>query len=67
MGTFLDRDEIEKRQSVLTTDLFRTIPGLTVGFDGNNYVVQSSRGQGCAVQWYLDGAPYDNSQNISIR
>ena len=63
LGYFLDRDEIEKRQSVLTTDLFRTIPGLTVGFDGNNYVVQSSRGQGCAVQWYLDGAPYDNSQN----
>ena len=63
IGTFLDRDEIEKRQSVLTTDLFRTIPGLTVGFDGNNYVVQSSRGSGCPVQWYLDGSPFDNSDN----
>jgi hypothetical protein len=63
LGTFLDRDEIEKRQSVLTTDLFRTIPGLSVGFDGTNYVVQSSRGSGCQVQWYLDGAPFDNSQN----
>ena len=63
LGTFLDRDEIEKRQSVLTTDLFRTIPGLTVGFDGTNYVVQSSRGQGCQVQWYLDGSPFDNSDN----
>jgi Carboxypeptidase regulatory-like domain/TonB-dependent Receptor Plug Domain len=63
LGTFLTRDEIEKRQSVLTTDLFRTIPGLSVGFDGTNYVVQSSRGAGCQVQWWLDGAPYDNSQN----
>jgi hypothetical protein len=34
-----------------------------VGFDGTNYVVQSSRGTGCQVQWYLDGSPYDNSQN----
>ncbi|MBK5188645.1 MAG: carboxypeptidase regulatory-like domain-containing protein, partial [Gemmatimonadaceae bacterium] len=65
MGTFLNRDQIEERQSVLTTDLFRTIPGLTVGFDGSNYVVQSSRsaGTGCQVQWWLDGSPYDNSQS----
>jgi hypothetical protein len=65
MGTFLNRADIENRQSILTTDLFRTIPGLTVGFDGSNYVVQSSRslGNGCQVQWYLDGSPFDNSSN----
>ena len=65
MGTFLNRADIENRQSVLTTDLFRTIPGLSVGFDGQNYVVQSSRslGTGCQMQWYLDGSPYDNSSN----
>ena len=65
MGTFLNRADIENRQSVLTTDLFRTIPGLTVGFDGSNYVVQSSRslGSGCQVAWYLDGSPFDNSSN----
>jgi hypothetical protein len=65
MGTFLNREDIENRQSVLTTDLFRTIPGLTVGFDGQNYVVTSSRsmGSGCQVQWYLDGSPFDNSSN----
>jgi len=63
MGTFLTRADIEERQSVLTTDLFRTIPGLVVGFDGQNYVVTSGRANGCAVQWYLDGAPYDNSSN----
>ena len=65
LGTFLNRQEIENRQSILTTDLFRTIPGLTVGFDGSNYVVQSSRslGSGCQVAWYLDGSPFDNSSN----
>lgn len=64
-GTFLTRDDIEKQQSILLTDVFRTIPGLTVGFDGSNYVVQSARsvGSGCQVQWYLDGSPYDNSSN----
>ena len=65
LGTFITRDDIEKRQSILLTDLFRTIPGMTVGFDGSNYVVQSSRssGTGCRVQWYLDGSPFDNSDN----
>ena len=65
LGTFLNRADIENRQSILTTDLFRTIPGLTVGFDGSNYVVQSSRslGSGCQVAWYLDGSPFDNSAN----
>lgn len=65
MGNFLTRDDIEKRQSILTTDLFRTIPGLNVAFDGSNYTVQSSRtgGVNCPMQWYLDGAPYDNSDN----
>ncbi|MDQ2767160.1 MAG: TonB-dependent receptor [Gemmatimonadota bacterium] len=65
LGTFLNRADIENRQSVLTTDLFRTIPGLSVGFDGSNYVVQSSRslGSGCQVAWYLDGSPFDNSSN----
>jgi hypothetical protein len=63
LGTFLNRDQIESRQPVLTTDLFRTVPGLSVGFDGSNFVVTSSRGGGCQVQWYLDGAPFDNSDN----
>jgi|BarGraIncu00222A_1022003.scaffolds.fasta_scaffold01463_1 CarboxypepD_reg-like domain/TonB-dependent Receptor Plug Domain len=65
MGNFLTRDDIEKRQSILTTDLFRTIPGLNVAFDGNNYTVQSSRAgnMSCPMQWYLDGSPFDNSDN----
>lgn len=65
MGSFITRDDIEKRQSILTTDLFRTIPGLNVAFDGTNYTVQSSRAGNinCPMQWYLDGSPFDNSDN----
>lgn len=65
MGNFITRDDIEKRQSILTTDLFRTIPGLNVAFDGTNYTVQSARAgnMSCPMQWYLDGSPFDNSDN----
>jgi carboxypeptidase family protein/TonB-dependent receptor-like protein len=65
MGNFMTRDDIEKRQSILLTDLFRSIPGLNVAFDGSNYTVQSSRSgnRSCPMQWYLDGAPFDNSDN----
>ncbi|MEO8878830.1 MAG: carboxypeptidase regulatory-like domain-containing protein [Gemmatimonadaceae bacterium] len=65
LGSFITRDDIEKRQSILTTDLFRTVPGLNVAFDGTNYTVQSARSgnKSCPMQWYLDGAPFDNSDN----
>jgi hypothetical protein len=65
MGNFITREEIEKRQSILLTDLFRTLPGVNVAFDGTNYTVQSSRSGNlsCPMQWYLDGSPYDNTDN----
>ena len=65
MGSFMTQDEIEKRQSILLTDLFRTVPGLNVAFDGSNYTVQSARSSNmsCPMQWYLDGSPFDNSDN----
>ena len=65
LGPFLTRDDIHKRQPILLTDIFRSVPGLTVNFDGTNYGVTSSRsgGTGCNVQWYLDGSPFDNSSN----
>jgi len=64
-GTFLTREDIEKQQPILLTDVFRSVPGMTVNFDGSNYAVTSSRsvGSGCNVQWYLDGSPFDNSSN----
>ena len=65
MGNFITRDDIEKRQSILLTDVFRTVPGLNVAFDGTNYTVQSARSgnMSCPMQWYLDGSPFDNSDN----
>ncbi len=65
LGTFINEDDIAKRQSILLTDLFRTVPGLNVAFDGSNYTVQSSRAgnTSCPMQWYLDGSPFDNSDN----
>ena len=65
MGNFLTRDDIEKRQSILLTDLFRTIPGLNIVFDGTNYAVLSARAgnRSCPMQWFLDGSPFDNSDN----
>lgn len=54
-GTFLTRDEIEKRHPLRTTDLLRTIPGvqlLPAGL-GGRFAVRM-RG-GCAPAVYLDG------------
>jgi hypothetical protein len=59
-GTFITRDDIEKRGSIRTTDLFRTIPGVQVLWNGSGYTVQMSRASTgyCPVQYYIDGAPF---------
>jgi hypothetical protein len=62
MGTYLTREDIEKRGAISTTDLFRAIPGVQVNWDGSEYVVQMSRsaamGVSCPVQYYIDGSPF---------
>lgn len=62
MGTYLTRDDIEKRGAISTTDLFRGIPGVQVMWDGSEYVVQMTRsanmGWTCPVQYYIDGSPF---------
>lgn len=60
-GTFLSRDDIERRGAISTTDLFRALPGVQVMWDGTGYVVQMARGAtmgSCPVQYYIDGAPF---------
>ena len=42
-GTYITRDDIEKRGAIRTTDLFRTIPGVQVQWNGSGYTVQMSR------------------------
>lgn len=59
-GSFMTRDDIEKRGAINTTDLLRGIAGVEVVWDGSEYVVQMTRSAGqsyCPVQYYVDGAP----------
>jgi len=61
LGYYLDRDQIEKSASISTTDLFRTVPGLTVAWDGQGYSVQVNRASNagmCPVAYYIDGSPF---------
>jgi hypothetical protein len=59
-GTYITRDDIEKRGAIRTTDLFRTIPGVQVLWNGSGYTVQMSRAASgyCPVQYYIDGSPF---------
>ncbi len=59
-GTYISRDDIEKRGAIRTTDLFRTIPGVQVLWNGSGYTVQMSRSSSgyCPVQYYIDGSPF---------
>jgi hypothetical protein len=65
-GTFLSREDIERRGAISTTDLFRALPGVQVMWDGTGYVVQMSRATSmgsCPVQYYIDGTPFHSSGN----
>ncbi|HET7551786.1 MAG TPA: carboxypeptidase regulatory-like domain-containing protein [Gemmatimonadaceae bacterium] len=59
-GTYITRDDIEKRGAINTSDLFRTIPGVQVMWNGSGYTVQMSRASAgyCPVQYYIDGTPF---------
>ncbi len=59
-GTYITRDDIEKRGAIRATDLFRTIPGVQVLWNGSGYTVQMSRTSSgyCPVQYYIDGSPF---------
>jgi hypothetical protein len=65
-GSFITRDDIERRGAISTTDLFRAIPGVQVMWDGMGYVVQMTRSAtagSCPVQYYIDGAPFLSAGN----
>lgn len=77
-GTFLTREEIEKRSVTALTEVFRNVRGfkLTPNSNGPGYVVETSRGritlasglQGCSPDVYLDGTrfPPESIQNLYI-
>jgi hypothetical protein len=53
-GTFITRKEIEARFAIETTDLFRLIPGVTIGTQSRNVLMTRQAG-GCAPAVYVDG------------
>ena len=60
-GRYLSEEQIERRNAFQTTDLFRTMPGLTVSAAraSTEEVVLSNRGNGfhsqCAMQVFING------------
>lgn len=64
LGYYMDADQLAKQGAITTSDLFRTVPGVQVVWDGSEYVVQVTRNSvtgNCPVQWYIDGSPFLSS------
>lgn len=55
-GTFITREQVEKRNPMNMTDLFRMVPGARVESRGFNNLVRF-RGARCAPLTWLDGSP----------
>jgi hypothetical protein len=66
-GTFLNIDDIERRNPLRTSDLIRMMPGFRVNGDGIDARVTSGRGASihgeCAVNIVIDGMP---GQDINL-
>jgi hypothetical protein len=60
-GVFLTRDDIERMQPRVLTDVFRRVPGLQVrpvrGGLWNNLLVQA-RGSECPIRFYMNGSAF---------
>jgi hypothetical protein len=68
-GTFFTREEIERMQPRLFTDILRRVPGMQLqlvsGPNNNGYVVRTGRtgegiqgGRQCPVLFYMNGMPF---------
>lgn len=60
MGQYLTTEQIEQRNPVYLSDLFRTMPGLRVNTTNGAPQVESTRGYGSCVNYYLDGSPWQS-------
>lgn len=56
MGSYLTREDIEKRSPISMTDALRTVPGLQIVPNGNGSASVLGRG-GCRPAVYVDGMP----------
>jgi hypothetical protein len=60
-GTFITREQIEKKNPRVTTDLFRTVSGVKLLRESGTPTVVSSRlgtTAYCPVRYFIDGANY---------
>jgi len=60
-GTFITREEIEKKNPRVTTDLFRSVSGVKLMRENGSPTVVSSRLGNlayCPVRYYVDGSSY---------
>ncbi len=61
-GYFMDPDEVDRRKSILFTDLLRTVPGIRVSSQNGQASISSTRsatGGGCVTVW-VDGAQWQS-------
>ncbi|MCG6957637.1 MAG: carboxypeptidase regulatory-like domain-containing protein [Gemmatimonadetes bacterium] len=64
MGTFIDKDAIERRQPRRVSDMLRNVPGVLVEGAGPHHqavylrTVTTLGRAGCTPMLYIDGAPY---------
>jgi hypothetical protein len=59
LGHFLTEDQIAEKDPQIMTDIFTTMPGITVNYSSGQPTLTSSRtaGGGC-VKYYVDDVPY---------
>lgn len=60
-GTFMSREQIEKKKPRVTTDLFRTVSGVKLFRDGGTPTVISTRlgnAAVCPLRYFVDGADF---------
>jgi hypothetical protein len=58
-GHYLTRDQIEERLPQVMTDVFETMPGITVDYSSGSPVLKGSRSAGgSCVNYVIDNVPY---------
>jgi protocatechuate 3,4-dioxygenase beta subunit len=59
LGHFLTQEEIERKDPQIISDVFTTMPGITIDWSSGHPVITGSRtaGGGC-VNYYIDDVPY---------
>ena len=73
-GTFIDRQQIARRGAQRMSDILRDVPGVQLApisssFGSRDYVfvmrgVATVGGSVCPIQYYLDGHPFELSDNV---